>query len=124
MLETASTKIDRFGWNQMDKHIKDQLCAEWCDVLSPYTLDEVRAGVRAVFEASKGKLRSINEFQVQEQIRLAHRRIVASLPKAAPSPEPERDFSPEAVERRRSQAARLLGGAASMVAMPKDQIGE
>lgn len=88
----------------MDKHIKDQLCADWCDVLSQYTLDEVRAGVRAVFEASKGKARSINEFQVQEQIRLAHRRIIDGLPNSVPPPEPERDFSPEAVERRRQIA--------------------
>ena len=105
----------------MDKHIKDQLCADWCDVLSQYTLDEVRYGVRAVFAASKGKARSINEFQVQEQIRMAHRRMIDGLPKSAPNPEPERDNSPEAVERRRALSAELLGGAASSVVMPKPQ---
>jgi len=105
----------------MDRNIKDQLCADWCDVLSQYTLDEVRAGVRAVFEASKGRARSINEFQVQDQIRLAHRRIIDGLPKDTPPPEPERDNSPEAVERRRALSAELLGGAASSVAMPKAQ---
>ena len=89
ILEVASVKIDRFGWNQMDRHIKDAVCNDWCDLLSQYTLAEVRDGVAAVFAASGGKLKSINEFQVQEQIKQAHRHFLASLPKGA-EPEPER----------------------------------
>ena len=89
ILEVASVKIDRFGWSSMDRHIKDAVCNDWCDLLSQYTIAEVRDGVAAVFAASGGKLKSINEFQVQEKIREAHMRIVASLPKTAP-PEPER----------------------------------
>jgi hypothetical protein len=87
ILEVASAKIDRFGWSQMDKHVKDEICNDWCDVLSQYTLAEVRAGVAAVFAASGGKLKSINEFQVQEKIREAHAQIVARLPKQEPEPE-------------------------------------
>ena len=109
ILETASAKIDRFGWNQMDKHIKDQLCSEWCDALSQYTLDEVRAGVCAVFAASNGKLRSINEYQVQEQIVLEHGQVLDRLPNQPPAPEAERDFSPEAVARRKAHSDKLLG---------------
>ena len=86
ILEVASVKIDRFGWSNMDKHIKDAVCNDWCDLLSQYTIAEVRDGVAAVFAASGGKLKSINEFQVQEKIREAHMRIVASLPKTAPEP--------------------------------------
>lgn len=89
-------------------NIKDQICADWCDVLSQYTVDEVRAGVRAVFEASKGKVRSINEFQVQEQIRLAHKRQLERLPRRPPAPEPKRDFSPEVVANRKAFAKEVL----------------
>lgn len=71
----------------MDVHIKDQLCNEWCDLLSQYTLAEVRAGVADVFAASGGRLKAINEFQVQEQIRATHAQIVAQLPKQEEAPD-------------------------------------
>ena len=74
-------------------------------------LNEVRAGVRALFEESKGKLRSINEYQVEEKIKLAHRKMLATLPPKAPEPEPERDFSPEAIARRKALSAEMLGKA-------------
>ena len=98
MLETASAKIDRFGWASMDKSLKDALCNDWCDILSQYTLDEVRAGIGAVFAASGGKLRSINEYQVQEQILREHRRIAASLPREELA-EPRHETAPEERER-------------------------
>ena len=88
ILEVASVKIDRFGWNSMDPHIKDAVCNDWCDLLSQYTLGEVRKGVAEVFAASGGKLKSINEFRVQEQIKKAHRELLAKLPK---EPEPPRE---------------------------------
>ena len=87
ILEVASVKIDRFGWNSMDTNIKDAVCNDWCDLLSQYTLAEVKAGVAAVFAASGGKLKSINEFQVQDQIKRAHRELIAALPKETPEPE-------------------------------------
>jgi len=90
ILEVASVKIDRFGWNSMDQHIKDAVCNDWCDLLSQYTIAEVREGVAAVFAASGGRLKSINEFQVQEKIVEAHKRIVAALPAERPEPERER----------------------------------
>jgi hypothetical protein len=89
MLEAASVKIDRFGWDKMDDHLKQTICDEWCDLLCQYRLDEVRDGIRAVFEANGGRMKSINEFQVQEQIRIAHRKRVAAMPRDL-SPEPER----------------------------------
>ncbi|MDD7973432.1 hypothetical protein [Roseinatronobacter alkalisoli] len=73
----------------MDPNIKDAVCNDWCDLLSQYTLDEVRGGVAAVFAASGGRLKSINEFQVQDQIQKAHKRFLATLPKQA-EPDPER----------------------------------
>ena len=79
ILEVASAKIDRFGWNQMSQHVKDALCADWCDRLAQYTLAEVKQGVDDFFAANKGKVRSINEFQVEEQIQLRHRAITARL---------------------------------------------
>jgi len=90
ILEVASVKIDRFGWNNMDQHIKDAVCNDWCDLLSQYTISEVREGVAAVFAASGGRLKSINEFQVQEKIVEAHKRVVASLPAERPEPERQR----------------------------------
>jgi microcompartment protein CcmL/EutN len=71
----------------MDKHVKEEICNGWCDLLSQYTLAEVRAGVAAVFAASSGKLKSINEYQVQAEIKKAHREFLATLPKQEPEPE-------------------------------------
>ena len=118
ILEVASLKIDRFGWSQMDKHIKDQVCNEWCDVLSQYTLAEVRAGVAAVFYASGGKLKSINEYQVQDKILEAHRLAVSSLPKQEPEPERENLTA----EERKAIAARVLSQAGvGARGFPKEQ---
>lgn len=95
MLEIASAKIDRFGWSSMDKRLKDALCADWCDVLSTFTLAEVKAGIHAVFAASKGRLRSINEHMVAEQIRIAHRRLLAALPRETEQPDRREVVTPE-----------------------------
>lgn len=120
MLETASAKIDRFGWDRMDQGMKDGLCGQWCAVLGKYRLDEVQAGIHAVFVATKGALRSINEYQVEAQIKLAHRIALDALPKDdGPGREP--DNSPEAVARRRALSEELLGKAASSVAAPRAQ---
>lgn len=91
ILEVSSSKIDRFGWGSMDKNVKRALCDDWCDRLEQYELQEVRDGVAKVFEDAKGKLRSINEFQVQEAIMAQHARDLAALPKVhkelTPTPE-------------------------------------
>jgi hypothetical protein len=81
MLETASTKIDRFGWDRMADVLKDQLTSDWCRVLEVFALADVSAGVDAVFDDAGGKLRSINEFQVKAQILISHGKICALLPK-------------------------------------------
>ena len=73
----------------MDSHIKDQVTNDWCDVLCKYTLQEVRDGIADVFDAAGGKLRSINEYQVQEAIKKNRSKEFQSLPKQA-APEPER----------------------------------
>lgn len=109
MLETASSKIDRFGWGNMDEALKDSLCGEWCDVLSPFTLDEVRRGVRAVFDAAGGKLRSINEFQVKAEIQKEHARIVSALPRAS-APEPIVEITEEERQRRAAIVASAMKG--------------
>jgi isocitrate lyase len=109
MLETASSKIDRFGWGNMDEALKDSLCGEWCEVLSPYRLDEVRQGIKAVFDAAKGKLRSINEFQVKAEIQKEHARIVAALPRAA-APEPIAEITEAEREHRAKVIADAMNG--------------
>lgn len=81
ILEIASSKIDRFGWTAMDETIKGAILADWCDRLSKYQLQEVRDAVAALFTISNGRLRSLNEFQVEEHIRIEHRRQLALLPK-------------------------------------------
>ena len=80
MLEVASSKIDRFGWGSMDTNVKDALKSDWCDRLERYTLQEVRNGISAVFEAARGRLRSINEFEVEAAIMERHRRELSALP--------------------------------------------
>lgn len=90
MLESASAKIDRFGWSRMDGALKDQLCADWCDRLSKYTLNEVRRGIAGVFEVKRGEIKSINEFQVEAAIKAEHSRIIALLPKAPETSDPPR----------------------------------
>lgn len=105
----------------MDKDLKAEMEADWCNLLGQYLLHEVEDAIHALFMASKGNLRSINEYQVQEQIRLAHRNLLATLPQKTPEPEPERDFSPEAVARRQAQSAELLGKAGKSVTMPPAQ---
>lgn len=116
MLEVASDKINRFGWNRMDAAVKDALCADWCDVLTPYTLDEVRAGIRAVFSEAKGKLSSINEFQVEHQIKLAHARLIAAMPRKAEHVAPSR-LTDEEKAARRALVAELMPS----LAMPSGQ---
>jgi len=119
MLEVASAKIDRFGWGQMSQHVKDALCADWCDRLSQYTLEEVQQGIADFFAANKGKVRSINEFQVEEQISIRHRAITARLAQqdkidqqiASRKAEP----TAEELERRKQVAADALKG------FPKEQ---
>lgn len=119
MLEVASAKIDRFGWNQMSQHVKDALCADWCDVLSKYTLAEVKQGIDDFFAAHKGKVRSINEFQVEEQIQLRHRAITGRLAQqdkineqiAARKPE----LTEDEIARRKQVAADAMKG------FPKEQ---
>lgn len=64
----------------MDANVKDALCDDWCDRLSKYTLDEIRLGVSDVFDEARGKLRSINEVQVEVAILHRHAHLVASLP--------------------------------------------
>lgn len=101
ILEVASKKIDRFGWDKMDDDdpIKVTLTNDWCDVLVKYTMQEVRDGVAAVFEASGGKIRSINEYQVQAQIKAARHIEFQGLPKQAPAPEqPIERVTPEQKE--------------------------
>lgn len=96
-LEKASAKIDRFGWDRMDQGIKDGLLSDWCDTLSPYPLPKIKAGIKSLFEKSKGNIRSINEDQVKAEILEIDRKERASLPKAPPPPEkpkgPRKDMS-------------------------------
>ena len=100
----------------MDGAVKDALTADWCDVLSEFTLAEVRDGIRALFAASNGNLRSLNEHQVKDRIEINQRRLVESLPRKADL-EPGRDFSPEAVARRRAVSAELLGASRSLATL-------
>lgn len=109
ILEVASSKIDRFGWSRMDPHIKDALVKDWLARLSGYDLQEVKAGVEQVFTQAEGKLRTINEHMVEAQILKRRKQILNSLP-SDPDPEPERDFSPEAVAKRRACADEILRG--------------
>ena len=101
LLEVASAKIDRFGWDRMDENIKAEICGDWCDTLRVYTLAEIKSGIKMVFEDAKGKLRSINEQQVEAAIRKSQARIVAAMPKERPA---ERDNLPPTKESKEMMA--------------------
>ncbi len=119
MLEVASAKIDRFGWDRMSQNVKDALCADWCDRLGQYTLAEVKQGVKDLFSAHKGKLRSINEYQVEEQITFRHRAITARLTEQDKIREQmearKPDLTDEEIARRKQVAADAMKG------FPKEQ---
>ena len=85
-LEVVSTKIDRFGWGQMSKDMKDRLTADWVDILGDFRLAEVREACSALM-GSKPK-DATNECMVKVQI-LASRAI--ELQSLQPEPEPKPD---------------------------------
>ena len=75
-------KLDRFGWAQMSSAMKDRLTMDWCDVLSPYRLEEIKTAC-AVIMAKRPK-DATNEQQVRNEINAARSIVLASCP-----PEPE-----------------------------------
>jgi hypothetical protein len=83
-LEAVSTKLDRFGWSQMSSAMKDRLTKDWCNVLSPFRLEEVQNACAAIM-ARKPK-DATNEQQVKVEINAARSKLLASTPKL---PEPE-----------------------------------
>lgn len=90
MLEVASAKIDRFGWDKMSSAVKDQLCKDWVSALSRYRLDEIKRGIEDFFAAQRGNVRSINEHQVIAMISKRHKIELEALPSTA-SQEPDRE---------------------------------
>lgn len=101
MWETANVKIDRFGFDRMDREMKDQLCDDWCDCLAPYELVKVQQAINAVLKEAKGQLRSINEFQVVAAIEKIDAAIIAGLPKGD-DPNPSELTEDEMAARRRN----------------------
>ena len=87
MLDVASNKIDRFGWERMDATVKKSLLNDWVSALEPYELPEVVAGIDRVFRDKKGEVRALNEYQVIAAINSNRAEELASLPKSAPEPE-------------------------------------
>lgn len=99
MLEVASAKIDRFGWDRMSDAIKDQLCKDWVTALGKYRLDEVKLGIEDFFASQRGNVRSINEHQVIEMISKRHANELALLPSAPVVISDRERVSAEAAER-------------------------
>lgn len=120
ILEVASKKIDRFGWDRMATGLKDEMTGDWLDLLFPFTLAEVKQGVFDLFEASNGKLKSINEFQVRDCIRKRHSKAVALLPKSTPAYEPAIPIDAAERARRAAVVADTLGPGA-VKRMPREQ---
>lgn len=118
LLEVASAKIDRFGWDRMDENIKAEICGDWCDTLRGYTLAEIKSGIKMVFEDAKGKLRSINEHQVEAAIRKSQARTVAAMSKERPA---ERD-NPKPTRESQERMADLVKDLGFVKPMPK--VGE
>ena len=62
-------KLDRFGWAQMSSAMKDRLTLDWCDVLSPYRLEEVKVACAAIM--ARRPKDATNEKQVEVEIKSA-----------------------------------------------------
>jgi hypothetical protein len=108
MLEMAMKKLNRFGWDGMDVTSKDELSFSWLEHLKGNTLKEIKDGIHSFLTKTKGSQRSINEYQVKHEIDQAHKRLVKLLPEKRQL-ENARDFSPEAIARRRALSAKLFG---------------
>ncbi len=94
-LEVVSTKLDRFGWGQMADAMKDRLTLDWCDVLSPYRLEEVKRACAEIM-ASKPK-DATNEKQVEVYINANRAKVLAAIPAQPETYETVKDrITPEA----------------------------
>lgn len=107
MLEKASIKIDRFGWDRMDDGMKDALCADWVRVLSVFRLQEVSDAIDQFLSDRGGNVKSINEFQIKDQIEANHKKVLASLPSRPNIPKSQMrpSLSDEEMAARREQVA-------------------
>lgn len=119
-LEVVSQKVQRFGWLDMAREVKDRLTQEWVDCLDPFPIAEVKRGISDCLDADHRKC------PTEQAVRVAIQRHRAAAVRKAPkdTAEPQeatRDFSDEAVAARRALSAELLGGVAQSVSAPKPQ---
>ena len=121
-LEILAKKFDKFGWERDRKEgsiAQDRMILDWMEALKDYPLVEVTRACRAAVLANPNKMP--NEGHVLAQILKARKVTLDLHPKPQePTPAP-RDFSPEAVARRREQSAKLLGKVTGAVKMPLPQ---
>lgn len=88
-------KLDRFGWAQMSAPMKDRLTLDWCDVLSPYRLSEVKTACAAIM--AKRPRDATNEKQVEVEIKSARGKVLAQQPEPPETYVPvENKITPEA----------------------------
>lgn len=105
-LEVISRKVDRFGWDAMNGHVRQRLIADWISALADFTLEEIGAATREILAGDPRE--AVNEQKVCRVI-LRHRaRRLAAIPMP---PEPERQTpTPEAKARVDAVVQRFLHG--------------
>jgi len=117
-LEAVSIKTDRFGWSQMSAKMKDRLTQDWCEALSPYRYEEIKNACNKILMNNPKHV--TNEQQVKRQI-LKERVHALSLTPIITIEPPRSPPSPEEMERRRVQVAKLTGRAVRGSEPPKQQ---
>ena len=95
-LDVVSQKVQRFGWGDMAKAMKDRLTEDWVSVLGEFPLAEVKRAIGDCLEVDP-KCPTEQAVKVAIQKRRAAAMQRASKPEP-PEPKPEK-VSPEAAQR-------------------------
>ena len=96
-LDVVSQKVQRFGWGDMAKAMKDRLTEDWVSVLGEFPLAEVKRAIGDCLEADPKKCPTEQAVKVAIQKRRAAAMQRVSKPEP-PEPKPEK-VSPEAAQR-------------------------
>ena len=96
-LDVVSQKVQRFGWGDMAKAMKDRLTEDWVSVLGEFPLAEVKRAIGDCLESDPKKCPTEQAVKVAIQKRraAAMQRVSKTEP---PEPKPEK-VSPEAAQR-------------------------
>jgi hypothetical protein len=102
-LEIISRKIDRYGWDGINDHVRQRLLSDWIDALADFTLAEVKDAVNALLACAPKD--AMNEQKVRSIVVANRDKRLAAIPKPA-DPEPPREIRDQAAKDRMAEVAR------------------